>query len=88
MKYNSFEVLKLYLLQMMHSYEMYTFLPQYCVRSLCVDNTSLQCGAHALEFKQGKMLFKYVRQSSYIAWGKDLLAWKKWHANGCFSFRS
>lgn len=30
-------------------------------------NTSLQYGAHALEFKQGEILFKYVRQSLYIA---------------------
>lgn len=50
-------------------------------------NTSLQYGAHALEFKQGEILLKYVRQSLYIAWGKVLLAWIKCHANGCFRFR-
>lgn len=45
---------------------MHNSLLQYSVRSLRTDNISLQCGAHALEFKQGEM-FKYVRQSTYIA---------------------
>lgn len=67
MKYNSFEVLKLCLLQIMHSYGMHTSLLQYSEKSVCVDNTSLQCGAHVLKFKQGEILFKYIGQSSYIA---------------------
>lgn len=70
----------------MHSYDMHTLL-QYSVKSVCMDNSSLRCGAHALKFKRGEILFKYVRQNSYIARGKELLACMKCHASGCFSFR-